>query len=1142
MSSRDLPKASAVLAIIGLALTIILTGCPSPANNGHLDPVVTSVAVVPASNHGVVFDGEEGVLNYLITIVGEGVFPIDLQDADVVVTHYPGGQPLVEGITVNEGTVVSSGEAFPLGFTVDIPVATAYMLVVTVRGVSSAPFELLVTPASVVTSVSVVPDPENPGTIIAGISGTANYLITISSIAVEEVFPVDLLGPYVEVTLVDGAELPGGITVNRDMVTTPGVASSLSFSVNRPVAAVYSLVVRVHGRRSDPFYLVVEPALTGTVVIEGTVQIGQTLVANIGDLDGNGDPSFQWHLGTPDFTEIPGETGPTYYVRAGDLNHTIKVIVTREGYYGYAIGGPTIPVTRPGDTPLTGTVTITYDEILQVGQTLTAGIADLHGSGTPAFQWQRGTGVSFLPILGATGSTYVMGNDDAGWFIRVVVTRIGYSGYVASESTAAVERRPTVAEQIAALHMMPAVQLPSEITITAAESYERIAFQTLMFARPIRITLEGGSPGDTLYLARAGTMFTVGSGVTLVLRDIALRGMGTAVSNNNALVVVNNGGALVMDAGSVIADNNNVSGAIGTQGGGVRINDGGTFTMEGGEVSGNDASWGAGVFVAGFAFTGTFTMRGGEILDNFAGEGGGVLVGTHGIFTMEGGVIRANRANVGGGVVNFGTMTMASTEISTNLSLLAAGGVLNSGSFTMRSGEISRNITLSQQVGGGGVFNEGTFNMEGGMISLNRAENPAAGGQASGGGVVNWSGGVFNMHPGTTIRNNLASTFGGGVINLGAGAFTMHGGIIDLNMAGQQGGGVNNNTGGTFTMYDGTIHTNMSAIGGGVASVGNFTMVDGRIRSNDAHQGGGVRVNDGTFTMEGGEIYDNWAALGIPGSIETGGGVSNLSVFNMYGGVIGGLRAGGEEDSGRNRSLVGGGVENRGLFAMRGGTILDNDAIQGGGVENRGLFVMHSDGVISGNEAEWGGGVLNQRYFDMRGGAISGNTARHANSGGGVENFSGIFWISDGIIHGSDASVDLRNVGGGFDALFNFNGVTDGGTAITSVAQYGTFNNGDFDPEGDLSSTNSTIEVMDGVLERPLVADAGILSLGVLGIYDRSGLALPLPRGLMPRQRRVVPLDAGFTLSIGEAALPEGLVSPSSNGALEQRLSVPPSR
>jgi len=157
----------------------------------------------------------------------------------------------------------------------------------------------------------------------------------------------------------------------------------------------------------------------------------------------------------------------------------------------------------------------------------------------------------------------------------------------------------------------------------------------------ITITLIGTGANRTVYLSDNGSMFTVGSGVTLVLdNNITLRGR---IANNNSLVVVNAGGTLRMNNGSAVTGNTESS-TSNHYGSGVFV-DGGIFEMNRGTISDNteissSSCGGGGVWVR----DGTFTMSGGTISgntgsgsSNYVG-GGGVYAGG-GIFTKTGGTI-----------------------------------------------------------------------------------------------------------------------------------------------------------------------------------------------------------------------------------------------------------------------------------------------------------------------------------------------------------------------------------------------------------------------------------------------------------------------------------------------------------------------
>ena len=139
---------------------------------------------------------------------------------------------------------------------------------------------------------------------------------------------------------------------------------------------------------------------------------------------------------------------------------------------------------------------------------------------------------------------------------------------------------------------------------------EYIVPQTLSYSGKsgVTITMSGVGGMRTVNLSALGRLFTISSGVTLILdNNLTLNGR----SDNGMLVVIDSGGTMIMNEGTKITGNSIESG----------VSVSGTFTMNGGEISGN----GRGVYVGG-----VFTMNGGEISGN---NGSGVYVG--GTFTMS---------------------------------------------------------------------------------------------------------------------------------------------------------------------------------------------------------------------------------------------------------------------------------------------------------------------------------------------------------------------------------------------------------------------------------------------------------------------------------------------------------------------------
>jgi len=166
---------------------------------------------------------------------------------------------------------------------------------------------------------------------------------------------------------------------------------------------------------------------------------------------------------------------------------------------------------------------------------------------------------------------------------------------------------------------------------------------------------------------------------------------------------------------------------------------------------------------------------------------------------------------------------------------------------------------------------------------------------------------------------------------------------------------------------------------------GRFTMKDGAILTNNG--GGGVYVQNGEFTMNGGEISGNFA--------NWGGGVyiDESGEFTMNGGEI----------SGNTAYLCGGVCVQNGEFTMNGGEIRGNTADWGSGVLIGGSGIMNG-GEISGNTTMYDGGgvfVVDIGEFTMNGGEISGNTA---GGGGGVAIESGKFTMVYGKISDNTAT------------------------------------------------------------------------------------------------------------------------------------------
>jgi uncharacterized repeat protein (TIGR02543 family) len=295
------------------------------------------------------------------------------------------------------------------------------------------------------------------------------------------------------------------------------------------------------------------------------------------------------------------------------------------------------------------------------------------------------------------------------------------------------------------------ITIGSGVTLTLKNiTFTEIPF-TVAAGGKLILGANDGSAGDVVIEENTGTGITVNGGGTLELNTGAM-----VIGNQASGIVLEDNSVLTMTGGTII-NNSATSGGCG-----VRI-DGGEFTMNGGTITGNtgtgvtvaaggklvldngaavQGNTGTGVSVSG----GTLEMKAGSSVTG-NGKSGIYIEGT-GAFTMSGGTISGNNARRGGGVqVNGGTFTMSGGTISGNRAVMNGGGVqVTGGTFTMSSGEISGNYAPN----GGGVFIQGgqnmIFNMSGGYIKDNQVE-------WDGSGVFVQANSTFNMTGGEITGN-----------------------------------------------------------------------------------------------------------------------------------------------------------------------------------------------------------------------------------------------------------------------------------------------------------------------------------------------------------------------------------------------------
>jgi hypothetical protein len=180
----------------------------------------------------------------------------------------------------------------------------------------------------------------------------------------------------------------------------------------------------------------------GTVSSLGVVTAGEPAsveISNIPAADSAGFPqspdvAYQWVL---DGIEMIGVTSSTYTPTADQVGHSLSLVVcfSEDSDSPACITIPATPVmpsTKPS-TSVSASIEMPYIGPFYAGETVTVVASSLTPSdATLTYQWIRDF---YIPIVGATSSTYTLTPDDVGHVISVRVTASA-DGYVSYSTTA----------------------------------------------------------------------------------------------------------------------------------------------------------------------------------------------------------------------------------------------------------------------------------------------------------------------------------------------------------------------------------------------------------------------------------------------------------------------------------------------------------------------------------------------------------------------------------------------------------------------------------------------------------------------------------------------------------------------------------
>jgi uncharacterized repeat protein (TIGR02543 family) len=729
-----------------------------------------------------------------------------------------------------------------------------------------------------------------------------------------------------------------GTNSNTYTIQSTDVDSTITVTVTRSgyTGSVTSAPTTIH------------PVITGTVIIDGNAEVGQTLTANTDSLGGSGTISYQWGRRTSyyfydsSFIEYIGTNSNTYTVQSADLGSTIIVTVRRSGYTGNVTSTPTAGIGLP---MLTGTVSIIGTA--EVGQTLTATTDLLSGSGTIFYQWKKRTSNGVTEKIGTNSDTYTVQFADLGSTITVTVTCSDFTGSVTSD--------PLIGIELSQLSGTVSISGTAEVGKTLTANTGSLGGIGTISYQWKRGTTNIGTNSSTYVLVNAD----LGSNITVTVTRSDCIGSVTSemcgLVTATYTVTFNKNHSDVPDWTGANPGTMTVTTPITTiaslpvqptrmgytfNGWNTQTNGFGTVFTEATPVTANItvyAQWLGNSYTVTFDKNNTYVGSGEAnpqtktvtypttkvdalpsppTQTGFAFTGWNTKTDGLGIAFTETTVLTANITVYAQWIDN---TNIPGTTLTAKLDWLQTN-VQNDTEYVLL-------VNADEQLNPRSLFYSGKTNVTIYLKVVDTAKNI----------LLSANDLLFTVESGVTLilGNNLTLQ---GLVNIkNDGIFIMSGGKI----SGNTNSGVNL-SGGTFTMNGGEISDNT---GRGVSSsYGTFTMNGGKISGNT---GGGVYLNGGTFTMNGGEISGNTSS-------SSGGGVSvsRYGTFFMTGGVISGNTATNSgTGNGPSYGGSGGGVY---LFGTTGGTNVIN-------VGNAAFY--KTGGTISGNWVKNSSG----NFVDRRG-------------------------------------------------------------------------------------------------------------------------------------------------------------------------------
>jgi hypothetical protein len=225
------------------------------------------------------------------------------------------------------------------------------------------------------------------------------------------------------------------------------------------------------------------------------------------------------------------------------------------------------------------------------------------------------------------------------------------------------------------------------------------------------------------------TSVLTGGGATLIITTNGTTERKISVTGAQAGLITRNGLTVIIDE-YVAFDKTGVSGSTNAL---IVINDGGKLILDGGEIRGNvntsSPERAGGVRMGGGSYGAYFIMNSGKITGNSVsssaaetttnhGGAGGIYMQQFGTFVMHGGEITNNTVNMTGTVIS---PKAGAISVRTHTTAATASGYHANASIFITGGTISGNTVQSAKAftSAGAIYTNGAFQKTGGTISGN---------------------------------------------------------------------------------------------------------------------------------------------------------------------------------------------------------------------------------------------------------------------------------------------------------------------------------------------------------------------------------------------------------------------------------------